>query len=162
MCILRWTRSHHQDYFLWRKKAPWETKKTFLAHRMSFVARQYSCTASYVPVRRHIYTFDTFTRTVVRLHLCTTSSLNDCSSASHIQCIRCWIWAFCFQSASRTFRENMKVVQSVQLSLGKFLRICFSASVSLFSLDRCRCCRRWPVLKPEISTWLQYLLYALW
>ena len=36
---------------------------------MSFVARQYSYTASYVPVRRHICTFDTFTRTVVRLHL---------------------------------------------------------------------------------------------
>lgn len=151
MCILRWTRSHHQDYFLWRKKAPWETKKTFLAHRMSFVARQYSYTASYVPVSWYIYKDG-----------CTTSSLNDCSSVSHIQCIRCWIWAFCFQSASRTFRENMKVVQSIQLSLGKFRRICFSASVSLFSLDRCRCCRRWPVLKPEISTWLQYLLYALW
>lgn len=84
MCILRWTRSHHQDYFLWHKKAPWETKKTFLAHRMSFVARQYSCTASYVPVRRHIYTFDTFTRTVVRLNLLTTVAVFLTFSASDV------------------------------------------------------------------------------
>lgn len=84
MCILRWTRSHHQDYFLWHKKAPWETKKTFLAHRMSFVARQYSGTASYVPVRRHIYTFDTFTRTVVRLNLLTTVAVLLTFSASDV------------------------------------------------------------------------------
>lgn len=51
---------------------------------MSFVARQYSGTASYVPVRRHIYTFDTFTRTVVRLNLLTTVAVFLTFSASDV------------------------------------------------------------------------------